>query len=74
MAVAQELSEADMLSAYLPEQLSAEELEALVNEVIEATGASGMQDMGKVMGQIKAKAQGRADMGALSGLVKSRLS
>jgi len=71
---AQELSEADTLQAYLPEQLSTAELEAMVDEIISTTGAESMKDMGKVMGQLKAKAQGRADMGALSGLVKSRLS
>lgn len=71
---AQELAEAEILQAYMPEQLGQEELEALVNEVIEATGAAGMQDMGKVMGAIKEKAQGRADMGALSALVKNRLA
>lgn len=71
---AQELREADILQAYLPEQLSQAELEALVSEIITATGAEGMKDMGKVMGQLKAKAQGRADMGSLSALVKSRLA
>jgi uncharacterized protein YqeY len=70
----QELGEAEILQGYLPEQLSAAELEALVDEIVTATGAAGMQDMGKVMGQLKAKAQGRADMGALSALVKSRLA
>jgi uncharacterized protein YqeY len=71
---AQELSEAEMLQAYLPEQLSAAELAVMVDEIMMSTGASSMQDMGKVMGQLKAKAQGRADMGTLSALVKSRLS
>ena len=71
---AQELSEAEMLKAYMPEQLSAAELETMVSEIMAATGASSMQDMGKVMGQLKAKAQGRADMGTLSALVKSRLA
>lgn len=71
---AQELSEAEMLKVYMPEQLSAAELETIVSEIIAATGASNMQDMGKVMGQLKAKAQGRADMGTLSALVKSRLA
>lgn len=71
---AAELSEAELLQGYLPAQLSAAEIAALVDEVVTATGASGMQDMGKVMGAIKAKAQGRADMGALSALVKARLS
>ncbi len=71
---AQELSEAELLQAYLPEQLSEAELGALLDEVMAATGASTMKDMGKVMGQLKAKAQGRADMGSLSAIVKSRLS
>jgi len=71
---AQELSEAETLQGYLPEQLSAVELETLVAGIIESTGASSMKDMGKVMAEVRAQAQGRADMGALSGLVKSRLS
>jgi len=71
---AAELSEAEILQAYLPEQMSADEIAALVDEIVAATGASGMQDMGKVMGQLKAKAQGRADMGQLSALVKTKLS
>lgn len=70
----QELAEAEMLQGYLPEQLSEAELESMVNEIIAATGAEGMRDMGKVMGQLKAKAQGRADMGTLSAMVKSRLA
>ena len=68
-----EKAEIEVLANYLPEQLSAEELAALVDEVIAATGAEGMRDMGKVMGQIKAKAAGRADMGAVSASVKERL-
>ena len=68
-----EKAEIEVLADYLPEQLSAEELAALVDEVIVATGAEGMRDMGKVMGQIKAKAAGRADMGAVSAAVKERL-
>jgi uncharacterized protein YqeY len=71
---AQELSEAEMLKAYMPEQLDDTELEAMVIEAIEATGAAGMQDMGKVMATLRDKAQGRADMGALSALVKNRLA
>jgi len=68
-----ERGEIAVLENYLPEQLSSEELRALVDDVIAATGATGMQDMGKVMGQIKAKAAGRADMGAVSATVKERL-
>ena len=68
-----ERAEIAVLEKYLPEQLSADELAALVDEVIAATGAASMKDMGKVMGQIKAKAAGRADMGAVSAAVKERL-
>jgi uncharacterized protein YqeY len=69
-----ERAEIDVIQNYLPEQLGADELAAMVNEVIKATGAAGIRDMGKVMGQIKAKAAGRADMGALSAIVKERLN
>jgi uncharacterized protein YqeY len=69
-----ERAEIEVLEQYLPEQLSADELAALVDEVIAATGAQSMRDMGKVMGQIKAKAAGRADMGAVSATVKERLA
>ncbi len=69
-----ERDEIAVLKDYLPEQLSADDLAALVDEVIAATGAASMKDMGKVMGQIKAKAAGRADMGAVSAAVKERLS
>jgi len=68
-----ERGEIAVLENYLPEQLSADDLAALVDEVIAATGAASMKDMGKVMGQIKAKAAGRADMGAVSATVKERL-
>lgn len=69
-----ELAEAKVLKAYMPEQLSDKEVTALIDKVIDATGAAGMQDMGKVMGLVKAEAQGRVDMGKLSSIVKSRLS
>ena len=69
-----ERAEIAVLEDYLPEQLSADDLAALVDEVIAATGAASMKDMGKVMGQIKARAAGRADMGAVSAAVKERLS
>ncbi|MDH3620014.1 MAG: GatB/YqeY domain-containing protein [Gammaproteobacteria bacterium] len=69
-----ERAEIVVLKNYLPEQLSAEDLAALVDEVIAATGAESIRDMGKVMGQIKAKAAGRADMGAVSATVKERLN
>jgi len=69
-----ERDEIAVLENYLPEQLSADDLAALVDEVIAATGAESIRDMGKVMGQIKAKAAGRADMGAVSATVKERLN
>ena len=68
-----ELAEIAVIETYLPEQLSNEELDALIDEVISATGAESIRDMGKVMGQIKSKAAGRADMGAVSAKVKARL-
>jgi len=69
-----ERAEILVLEDYLPEQLSAADLAAMVDEVIHSTGAISIRDMGKVMGQIKAKAAGRADMGAVSAAVKERLS
>ncbi len=69
-----ELSEASVLTIYLPEPLSAPELDALIERVISDTGASSMKDMGKVMAAIKSEAQGRADMGALSGKIKAKLA
>ncbi|MDH3549224.1 MAG: GatB/YqeY domain-containing protein [Gammaproteobacteria bacterium] len=69
-----ERAEIDVLETYLPEQLSADELARMVDEVIAVTGAESMRDMGKVMGQIKAMAAGRADMGAVSATVKERLN
>ena len=70
----QETFELEMLKAYLPEQLGDAEITTLIDEAIQATGASSMKDMGKVMGQLKPKLQGRADMGAVSGRIKDRLS
>ncbi|MEA2079930.1 MAG: GatB/YqeY domain-containing protein [Pseudomonadota bacterium] len=70
----QETFEINILKAYLPEQLSDAEIDALIDEAIQATGASSMKDMGKVMGQLKPRLQGRADMGAVSGRIKNRLS
>ncbi len=69
-----ELGEAKILQGYLPEQLSTAELETLVDDVIKSTAAASMKDMGKVMAEMRAQAQGRADMSALSALVKSRLA
>ncbi|MEK6771535.1 MAG: GatB/YqeY domain-containing protein [Pseudomonadota bacterium] len=59
--------------AYLPKQLSAEEVDAIVNEAVTATGATSIKDMGKVMAAIKPKLAGRADMGQVSARIKTRL-
>jgi uncharacterized protein YqeY len=71
---AQENFEISVIQEYLPAQLSEAELVAMVDEAIAASGATGMQAMGAVMGQLKPKLQGRADIGAVSQLVKARLT
>jgi len=68
-----ELAEVTVIQAYLPEPLSDDELAAIVEQAISDSGASSMRDMGKVMGMVKNKADGRADMGKISALVKARL-
>ena len=72
--VAKEQFELDIITDYLPRQMDAAEINAKVDEVIAATGAATIKDMGKVMGQLKSALQGRADLGQVSALVKSRLS
>ena len=69
-----ERAELRVIQGYLPAALSESELETLVAEAIAETGASGMRDMGKVMDALKPKTQGRADMGAVSAMVKGRLA
>lgn len=71
--VAIEEAEIDVLKVYLPEQLSDEEVNAIIAKAIEETGASSMQQMGQVMGIVKPQVQGRADMGAISQKVKAQL-
>lgn len=71
---AKEESEILILKAYLPEPLGEAELAALIDEVIRETGASNIKDMGQVMGQIKARAHGRADMAKVSPQVRARLA
>ena len=66
--------ELDIVTEFLPAQLSEDEISQLITEAVAATGASSMQDMGKLMGVLKPKLQGRADMGKVSGLVKAQLS
>ena len=70
---AKEKAEIELLQAYLPAQLSEAEVDALIKEAIAATGAASVKDMGKVMGAVKAKAGGRADMGAVSARIKAAL-
>lgn len=69
-----EIAEISVLDHYLPEQLSDTELDTLIEQAITETGAQSMRDMGKVMGLIKEKAEGRADIGAASTKVKARLA
>ena len=68
-----EKAEIVVLTAYLPEQLTEAEVDALIQAAIAETGAATMKDMGKVMGAVKAKAAGRADMGAVSARIKAAL-
>jgi uncharacterized protein YqeY len=72
--VAKESAEIALLVSYLPTPLSDTELDALISDAITAVGASSVKDMGKVMGIIKGKAQGRADMGAVGAKIKAKLS
>ncbi len=71
--VAKESAEINLLSGYLPAQLGDAELAAMIKEAIAASGAASMKDMGKVMGMLKPKVQGRVDMGALSARIKAAL-
>ncbi len=66
--------EVGVLTGYMPQALSPEEIQAAVAEAIAASGAAGAQDMGKVMAILKPKLAGRADMSQVSGLVKAALS
>ncbi|RRQ21768.1 GatB/YqeY domain-containing protein [Thiohalobacter thiocyanaticus] len=70
---AKEQQEIEVIQDYLPEPLTEAEISQLIDDAIAASGASSIKDMGKVMGQLKPKLQGRADMGAVSGQVKAKL-
>ena len=72
--VDQESKELAILQAYMPAQLSAAEVQSAIQKVIADLGASGPQDMGKVIGALKAQLAGKADMGMVSGLVKAALA
>lgn len=69
----QELKEADILSVFLPEQMSEEQVRSIVKDVIAETGASSPKDMGKVMSPVMAKVSGKADGALVKGIVLSML-
>lgn len=71
---AKEIEEAGVLAAYLPAQLGEAEIAQLLEAAIQATGAAGVKDMGKVMNALRPQLQGRADMARVSNLVKARLA
>jgi uncharacterized protein YqeY len=71
--VAQETGELALIQEYLPEPLGEEEIAGLVEDAIAGTGAASIRDMGKVMAKLKPQLQGRADMSAVSALVRARL-
>lgn len=71
--VDQEAAELAIIQTYLPEPLSEGELNALIDEAMAQTGASSIKDMGRVMALLKPELQGRADMGAVSAMIKARL-
>jgi len=70
----QEQSEIDIIESYMPEGLGDEEIQAMVDAAIAESGAASVRDMGKVMGLLKPRMQGRADMGKVGGLVKQKLA
>ena len=69
-----ESAELALIDEYLPPALAADELNAIIDEAIAASGAESPRDIGKVMARLKPAIQGRADMGAVSGMVKARLT
>ena len=69
-----EKAEVQVLSAYLPAQMSDAEIQKEIDSIVSATGASGPKDMGKVMAALKPRLAGKADMGKVSALVKGKLS
>ena len=71
--VAKEAAELAIIKTYLPEQMSDAEVDALIAEAIASTGAASIKDMGKVMGVVKSKAAGRADMAAVGARIKQKL-
>lgn len=69
-----EANELNIIQTFLPQQLTAEEIDAIINAAVEESGAASMQDMGKVMGLVKPQVQGRADVAQVSKAVKARLA
>ncbi|WP_226646878.1 GatB/YqeY domain-containing protein [Microbulbifer variabilis] len=69
-----EQAEIEVIQEFLPKQLTEAEINEIVTSAVQSTGASGMADMGKVIAQVKPQVQGRADMGAVSKLVKAQLA
>jgi uncharacterized protein len=72
--IAQEQFEIEIIQEFLPQALSAAEIEAILDDAFASTGASSIKDMGKVMGIIRPKVVGRADMGEISNSIKARLN
>ncbi len=72
--VAKETAEIGVLQGYLPSQMSEAEIDELIAQSIAAAGATSLKDMGKVMALVRPKAQGRADLGAVSARIKQKLS
>jgi len=71
--IAVEVREMEIIQGYLPKQLGDDEIAALIDAAMSDTGATSIKDMGKIMGQLKPKLQGRADMSAVSAMIKARL-
>ncbi|MCH9690254.1 MAG: GatB/YqeY domain-containing protein [Gammaproteobacteria bacterium] len=69
----QEMFELTLIKRYLPEPLSESEVDSLITEAFYETGAQSMRDMGKIMAYLKPRLQGRADMAAISALIKNKL-
>ena len=72
--IIQQKEEIEALQSFMPKALSNQEIDQLVVDALAESGAKSMQDMGKVMGWLKPKVTGRADMGALSGSIKAKLA
>ncbi len=72
--IQKEQGEIDLIASFLPKQMSEDEIKNAIVEIVAQTGASGIKDMGKVMGALKAKYNGQMDFGVASGLIKGMLS